>query len=1190
MRASAVSFAQKIVAATLAALLTFTLVPFAHAEGEGSGSVEDEAAAPGLPDQPNDSADSVILSEGTEGPSPSVTLSGAAEGGEVEGSNENSLTLASGLVGKPSSFINSDVALDGDPVIGSFTADGLTFAVAEGSTVELVGVAGAEGAFGSEVPASPQPPSAPTPEAANLVLPETVSYEGSEYTLASIGAYAFYLSGVASVTLPASVSDVDDRAFRSSDVANVGVAEGNPTYSSFDGALYDADQFSLLLIPEGKQGAVRIPKTAEVVSPSVFSHCPLVDDISVDAGSAAFASENGLLYSSDLTTLLRVPAGATEVTIREGCATIAAGTLEACANLTTINAPATVTSISPDIFHAIPTVSLPAASVILSEVSEAAEAEESDEGQASEAVAQLNTMVALSSADDGLQEVEPSAITAHLSEGADASLWESVGLCTEWDYAIDSTSVVGSAAIYGANVLSMGVLANKCTQTVTDVKVGTSFAVGEARAAFSSNSNGQAGSITLSYNGVWRLQIWSDAAKKNLMHDYSFKVTSNYGCRFKGWSTTLTGDTFVTKTVNTTMTSNNPYKVYPRWSDAFTATLEPNGGTLGATKSLTFICGDPLPSAASAIPKRTGYTFRGWYDSPIGGVRYYDQNGVARITRWEQNSNITLHAQWTKINYSLGFDTDSEPGDEDYAGEIRPDEPHSVEDGPIEVEDPKRPGYVFQGWVIPGVGGEHALDQNLVYEGDDGKWYVDASKLPDYAGSDGRVELTARWTSVISVDVPSVATFYYDLVTDQSAEAHEAALSGTTSFSSKSAVDLRVCGLESRKAAGADSLFSKGADADGLLSVYPASEGKAVTVEGAQGAVGAKPAATAVDFALDDIVLEAAFTKAGADAYKVPANGKLTLTYRLNLGADAKLDYDKVLAMEEGKPAALASLTYTFAANLPAGPFPTGNKADPLWVENTDSDLAPVGIYGLADIKTAANDMASYGKQPQESSYYKLYRGLLDEEADFQLRVDGTYHPVRLLGLCVDELSDIDGKAGMTFGFRDVFAVDNLTNSLDGSRPFDTALRDSKSNEGSWEATSMRSQLNSRFVAMLEPQMRERGTGIVPVSKHQQITGGNSWDHLQTSLDERIWIPSAYEVFGQTFPDYNAAEEILEQYRHPSYMNLGAKTFDGQPCAYWLRGAVVTNRFNYSFVSASGSIGGDGADQSQYGILPCFCL
>ena len=236
MRASAVSFAQKIVAATLAALLTFTLVPFAHAEGTSEDDVE--TVASGLPDQSNDSADS---------------SSGEPQGASAEQDAEGSPVapmLASGLAGKPSSFINSDVALDGEPVIGSFTVDGLTFAVAAGSAVELVGVAGAEGAFGSrgseakQVPlgaTSPQPPSAPTPEAANLVLPETATYEGTTYTLASIAPYAFYLSGVTDLTLPASVSEVDDRAFRSSDVASVAVAEGNPTYSSFDGALYDAD-------------------------------------------------------------------------------------------------------------------------------------------------------------------------------------------------------------------------------------------------------------------------------------------------------------------------------------------------------------------------------------------------------------------------------------------------------------------------------------------------------------------------------------------------------------------------------------------------------------------------------------------------------------------------------------------------------------------------------------------------------------------------------------------------------------------------------------------------------------------------------------------------------------------------------------------------------------------------------------
>ncbi len=98
MRASAVSFTHKFIAAALAALLTLTLVPLAHADGEGSNEGNPGVVASALADQSNDSADpSVILSEGTEGPSPSVTLREAAEGDEVEGSNKRPLTLASGL-------------------------------------------------------------------------------------------------------------------------------------------------------------------------------------------------------------------------------------------------------------------------------------------------------------------------------------------------------------------------------------------------------------------------------------------------------------------------------------------------------------------------------------------------------------------------------------------------------------------------------------------------------------------------------------------------------------------------------------------------------------------------------------------------------------------------------------------------------------------------------------------------------------------------------------------------------------------------------------------------------------------------------------------------------------------------------------------------------------------------------------
>ena len=320
--------------------------------------------------------------------------------------------------------------------MGSFTVDGLTYAVIDGPYVELVNVSpmtatseGDAGAVASGLPHQANDSADPVAlsgaaesgeaegayesqdseaGATNLILPEAVSYEGVSHIVSSVGAYAFYLSGVTDVTLPASVSNVDDRAFRSSDVANVIVADDNPNLSSYDGVLYDAALTRLLLIPGGRQGAVRISPKAEEVDASAFSHCAGVDSISVDADSAHFSSWEGLLYDADGTTLLRVPAGATDITIREGCTTIAAGALEACANLERISAPSTVISISPDVFTNVPTVSLPAAAL-------------------AENAPQLTAMVALSSNDDCLPEASPSAIEVLLVESAGSDLWGDLG-------------------------------------------------------------------------------------------------------------------------------------------------------------------------------------------------------------------------------------------------------------------------------------------------------------------------------------------------------------------------------------------------------------------------------------------------------------------------------------------------------------------------------------------------------------------------------------------------------------------------------------------------------------------------------------------------------------------------------------------------------------------------------------------
>ena len=634
MQALAVSFARRIAAATLAASLTFTLVPFAYADGEGSGfegvfdSRDSEAkqvplgvTSPQLPSDPS-----------TEAASTSVTLSGAAEGGEAEGSSERPLTLASGLVGTPSNFINSDVALDSEPVIGSFTVDGLTYAVIDGPYVELVGVSSdrqqvmnlQEGEGSGVAPMLASGPYGTGSKATALVLPETVSYVGVSHIVSSVGAYAFYLSGISSVTLPASISNVDDRAFRSSDVASVLVADDNPFYSSFDGALYDAEQLSLLLIPEGKQGTVRIPKTAEVAEASVFSHCLLVDAISVDAGSAAFASENGLLYDASLTTLLRVPAGATDITIREGCATIAAGVMEACANLTTINAPATVTSISPDVFTSVPIVSLPVASL-------------------AEAAPRLTAMVALLSTDDDLPQVLPSVIVVMLPKDGSATVWELRGFIVTPEeeggsFANTFAENLQNGVTYGA-VCYTRVMFPSGPESIFDnrVTLGDSSTMSLKRETWLEYTTRE---LVRFYDG----KFWYDYSDHSLPAYASFGAPKNGGV--------LTMDAGPSPDALQEVTPSAEWKRYGTYNYVslnkahmtFSLKWDVNDGSEPQEERVR---GGSRPQAPQ--PERPGFAFVGWFTAREGGEKVCDAGGKASTVL----SDATYYAQWLAVEEAV---------------------------------------------------------------------------------------------------------------------------------------------------------------------------------------------------------------------------------------------------------------------------------------------------------------------------------------------------------------------------------------------------------------------------------------------------------------------------------------------------------------------------------------------------------
>ena len=117
----------------------------------------------------------------------------------------------------------------------------------------------------------------------------------------SDGSEANAAVGITAITIPASITNIEDGALAGFDTLRyVIVSADNPNYSMYDGVLYDADQTSLLFIPEGRLGAVRIASSVTDIDPEVFSHCPSVDQVIADADSAAFQLLQGDgIYNED---------------------------------------------------------------------------------------------------------------------------------------------------------------------------------------------------------------------------------------------------------------------------------------------------------------------------------------------------------------------------------------------------------------------------------------------------------------------------------------------------------------------------------------------------------------------------------------------------------------------------------------------------------------------------------------------------------------------------------------------------------------------------------------------------------------------------------------------------------------------------------------------------------------------------
>ncbi len=156
----------------------------------------------------------------------------------------------------------------------------------------------------------------------------------------SIGSYAFGWTGLESVAIPASVTDIGDHAFHRTLLnTQFMVHVDNPAYSSVDGVLFDKSQSTLIQYALGLAGSYAVPTSTAAIRPRAFEGAGhltqlAIPDSVLNIGESTFHS---------CTSLARVVLGS-------GITNIGNSAFSFCRSLTSVVIPASVARIGSQTF------------------------------------------------------------------------------------------------------------------------------------------------------------------------------------------------------------------------------------------------------------------------------------------------------------------------------------------------------------------------------------------------------------------------------------------------------------------------------------------------------------------------------------------------------------------------------------------------------------------------------------------------------------------------------------------------------------------------------------------------------------------------------------------------------------------------------------------------------------------------
>ena len=216
---------------------------------------------------------------------------------------------------------------------------------------------------------SPDYESYTTAPTGTLTIPESVSNDGTTYSVTSIGDEAFRdCSGLTgSLTIPNSVTSIGDYAFDGCSSFDGSLTIPKSVTSIGNYAFYGCSALTgLLTIPNsvtsigdwafyncsGFTGSLTIGNSVTSIGNGAFNDCSSITAINVDAANPNYSSTDGILYNDDFTTLIKCPAGKTgSLTIPKSVTSIERFAFYSCGLTGSLTIPNSVTNIGGSAFE-----------------------------------------------------------------------------------------------------------------------------------------------------------------------------------------------------------------------------------------------------------------------------------------------------------------------------------------------------------------------------------------------------------------------------------------------------------------------------------------------------------------------------------------------------------------------------------------------------------------------------------------------------------------------------------------------------------------------------------------------------------------------------------------------------------------------------------------------------------------------